>query len=320
MREAAFVKQNLNRWKSFEALLAEERELSPDKKSELFVQLTDDLSFSRTQYPDSETTRYLNHLSSKIHQQIYKNKREDRKRFVTFWVYEVPRLMNIMRKPVLYSFMVTLIGLAIGVISTLGDKTFVRLILGDAYVNMTLENIHNGNPLGVYGSGDQLTMFLLITFNNIKVSFMAFAYGLVFSVGTAFILLENGIMLGAFLTMFYQKHLLLDSILGVMLHGTLEISAIIIAGGAGFRMGNSFLFPGTYSRMESLKRGARDGIKIIMALIPIFMVAGFIESFITRYTQMPVLIKVVIILISLCFLFFYFFVYPLRLQRHDSKN
>src|SRR5882672_336076 len=102
MREAAFVKQNIARWQAFEKLLSERGLESPDKKSEIFIQLTDDLAFAQTQYPDSETTRYLNHLSSQIHQQIYKNKKEDQKRFITFWTQELPALFATLRRPFLY--------------------------------------------------------------------------------------------------------------------------------------------------------------------------------------------------------------------------
>ena len=320
MREAAFVKQNIRRWQDYEKLLDGDGVIAPDKKSEAFIQLTDDLSFAQTQYPESETVRYLNHLCSRIHQQIYKNKKEGRSRFITFWTRELPALMATLRKPMFYSFIIIMVGMGIGIISTLKDDTFVRLILRDGYVNTTLENIRNGNPLGIYGNGDQLDMFFTLTFNNIGVSFLAFAYGLLFSVGTGYILFENGVMLGTFFTLFYQHNLLFDSILVVMLHGTLEISAIIIAGGAGLRMGNSFLFPGTYSRLDSFKRGANDGLKVVMGLMPLFIVAGFIESFITRYSSMPVLLKAMIIGSSLFFVVYYFFVYPLRFQEHVSKN
>jgi uncharacterized membrane protein SpoIIM required for sporulation len=320
MREAAFIKQNMSRWRELENEL-DEGGLSPEKKSSFFIQLTDDLSFAQTQYPESETTRYLNHLSSKIHQQIYRTKSEQGRRFITFWSEELPDLFASLRKPFLYAFLITMVSMGIGVISALNDDTFVRLILSDGYVNMTLENIAKGDPLGVYGGSDQLTMFFFITFNNIRVSFMAFSFGLLLSVGTGYILFNNGVMLGVFLTLFYQHSLLLDSVLVVMLHGTLEISAIVIAGGAGLRMGNSILFPGTYSRLESFKMGAKDGLKVVMGLIPVFMVAGFVESFLTRYTTMPLPLKLFLIFGSLSFIIFYFFAYPIiRKNRRDAAT
>ena len=83
MREAAFVKQNLDRWKAFEQLL-DSSNPDPDDLADLFVQVTDDLAFSRTQYPKSKTTVYLNTIASRIHQEIYKNKKEDKNRFLAF--------------------------------------------------------------------------------------------------------------------------------------------------------------------------------------------------------------------------------------------
>ncbi len=314
MREAAFIKQNATRWQDYEKKILQ-GDLSPDARADLFIQLTDDLSFAQTQYPNSETTAYLNQLASRVHQSIYKTKREEKNRFITYWTQEVPLLFASLRKPMFYSMVITFIATAIGAISALQDDTFVRLIMGDAYVNMTLENIKEGNPTGVYASSDQLDMFFRITFNNIRVSFNAFALGILFSFGTGYILFQNGVMLGAFFTLFYQHNLLADSILVVMLHGTLEISAIILAGGAGLRMGNSILFPGTYSRMESFKAGAKDGLKVVMGLMPVFIVAGFIESFITRYADMPTAIKATIILVSLSFIIYYFFIFPVIISK-----
>lgn len=314
MREAAFVKQNSSRWQDYEKKI-QAGELTPDTREDLFIQLTDDLSFAQTQYPNSETTAYLNQLASRIHQSIYKTKREKQNRFITYWTHELPMLFATLRKPMFYSLVITLIATAIGALSALKDETFVRLIMGDGYVNMTLENIKEGNPTGVYASSDQVNMFFLITFNNIRVSFTAFAMGIFFSFGTGYILFRNGVMLGAFFTLFYQHSLLADSILVVMLHGTLEISAIILAGGAGLRMGNSILFPGTFSRLDSFKAGAKDGLKVVMGLMPVFIVAGFIESFVTRYANMPTAIKGAIILASLGFIIYYFFILPILMTR-----
>ncbi len=320
MREAAFIKQNATRWQDYEKKILQ-GDLSPDARADLFIQLTDDLSFAQTQYPNSETTAYLNQLASRAHQSIYKTKREEQNRFITFWTQEIPLLFASLRKPMFYSLVITLISTAIGAVSAIQDETFVRLIMGDGYVNMTLENIKNGNATGVYGSSDQVNMFFAITFNNIRVSFYAFAMGIFFSFGTGYILFRNGVMLGAFFTLFYQHNLLADSILVVMLHGTLEISAIILAGGAGLRMGNSILFPGTYSRLDSFKAGAKDGLKVVMGLMPVFIAAGFIESFVTRYANMPSVIKGTIILASLIFIIYYFFILPIILsKKYGTEN
>lgn len=317
MREAAFVKRNQARWQAIEQTLQTPRP-HPDRLAEIFIQLTDDLSFARTQYPNSRVTQYLNSLASKIHLEIYKNKKEDRSRFIAFWKYEVPLLLYQSRRQMLYAFIIFMLAGIIGAVSAIYDETFVRLILSDAYVNMTIENIRNGNPMAVYGNMEQADMFFAITFNNIRVSMIAFVAGLFFSIGTGFILFQNGIMVGAFLSFFYKEGLLAHSLSVIMLHGTIELSSIVIAGAAGFVMGNSFLFPGTYPRLYSFKEGVKRGVKIVMGLIPLFMLAGFIESFVTRYTFMPVLLKVLIIGLSALLILYYFVFYPTKLARHAN--
>lgn len=319
MREAAFVKLNMARWQEYEQLLKSGAPLLPDKKAAMFIQLTDDLSFSRTQFPESETTHYLNHLSAEIHADIYKNKKEDRTRFITFWTREVPVLFSRLLRPLLYAFLIFGVAAAMGSISVLNDDTFIRLILGDGYVNMTQENIAKGRPLDVYANSDQMDMFFWITFNNIRVSFTAFAAGVLLSVGTGLVLFFNGIMVGAFFTLFYQNNLLVDAVFVVMLHGTIELSAIVIAGAAGLHMGNAILFPGTYRRYDAFRQAALEGLKVIMALMPFFILAGFIESFVTRYADMPMALKATLVFASLLLILFYFFIYPLRL-RYESKN
>lgn len=294
------------------------QQLHPDRLAEIFIQLTDDLSFARTQYPNSRVTHYLNSLASKIHLEIYKNKKEERNRFITFWKYEVPLLLHQSRRQLLYAFIIFMLAAIIGAVSAIHDETFVRLILGDAYVNMTIENIKNGNPMAVYGNMEQTDMFFAITYNNIRVSMVAFVAGLFFSIGTGLILFQNGIMVGAFLSFFYKEGLLAHSLSVIMLHGTIELSSIVIAGAAGFVMGNSFLFPGTYPRLYSFKEGVKRGVKIVMGLIPLFIMAGFIESFVTRYTFMPVLLKVLIIGLSALLILYYFVLYPSKLARHAN--
>jgi len=222
---------------------------------------------------------------------------------------------------IIVSFSIFFLSMLIGVVSSAGDSGFVRLIMGDSYVNMTLENIDKGDPMAVYKQMNGVDMFLGITFNNIRVSFFAFMMGLLVSFGTAWILISNGIMLGAFQYFFHIHDLLFESILVIWIHGTLEISAIIIAGAAGLVLGNSIMFPGTYSRRQSFMIGSKEGLKIIVSLIPIFIVAGFLESFVTRYTGMPVFLSSAIIIGSLFFVIWYFIIYPTKVyNKLEAEN
>ena len=310
MRESLFVKRNTDKWKAIE----QNPSRNPDELTERFVELTDDLSYARTFYPDSNVTRYLNGLAAQMHRGLMQNRRDDRSRFVTFWKYELPLLFRESHKLLAVSAGVFLIACVLGWVSAAHDNTFVRLILGDQYVNMTLENIKKGDPLGVYDSSDQATMFVQITLNNIYVAFRTFIFGLFASFGSIAMLFYNGVILGAFQYFFYERGLLLDAVLKIWIHGTLEISAIVIAGCAGLTLGNSLLFPGTFSRVDSFKRGIKQGLKIAIGLVPIFVVAGFLESFVTRLTLPPV-VSGSIILVSAAFIIWYFVLYPITLNR-----
>jgi len=318
MKEAAFVKHNKPRWEEFERVVQRQQKADPDRIAELFIQVTDDLSFARTKYPNSRTVKYLNAIASKIHTEIYKNRREDKNRFVTFWKYEVPEVMGETQKPLLYAFVIFVIAGVIGAVSAYYDDTFVRLIMGDGYVNMTLENIKNGNPTKVYAGESELMMFFSITWNNIMVSFRVFVFGVLASIGTGFYLFYNGLMVGTFIMFFATEQQLSQAFPVIMLHGTIELSSIVIAAAAGFTMGNSLLFPGTYTRLTSFKMGAMKGLKIIMGLVPFFILAGFIESFVTRYAFMHWSLKAGIIGLSAVLMIYYFVIYPIRLKRNGK--
>lgn len=320
MKEITFLKQNADKWQQFETMIATKGTANPDVMADLFVQLTDDLSYSKTNYPKTKTTQYLNSLTARVHQEIYKNKKEKKSRILSFWKYELPFIFKNTHKQLLYSFLIFAVAMLVGVVSSAYDDTFVRLILGDSYVNKTLDNISKGDPMAIYKSMNQVEMFLMITVNNIFVSFVCFVTGLFFSFGTGFFLFKNGLMLGSFQYFFYSKGLLLQSVLVIWIHGTLEISAIIIAGSAGLVMGNSILFPGTYSRGVSFVKGAKQGIKIMVGLVPIFITAGFFESFVTRYSQMPMWLSLTIIGSSLTFIIWYFIIYPIQLNRQVNST
>jgi uncharacterized membrane protein SpoIIM required for sporulation len=315
VREVAFVKQNADNWKRFEEILQSKDIHNPDEIVTSYIQVIDDLSFARTYYPTSVTYKYLNELSAKVHQSIYKNKKENKSRIITFWKTELPALFYHSRKEFFISFLVFIIAASIGVVSAANDDTFIRLILGDGYVNETLENIKSGHPLAIYSSMPPLVAFILIALNNIKVALSTFASGILLSVGSIIMIFYNGVMVGSFQYFFFQYGALQESLLTIWLHGTIEISVIIIAGCAGIVMGNSILFPATYSRLQSFKKGANHGLKIVIGTVPFFIIAAFIEGFITRYSRASRIFDVLLIFLSLTLITGYFLVYPAILNK-----
>jgi uncharacterized membrane protein SpoIIM required for sporulation len=320
MREAAFIKKHQEKWQQFEDVLSKKVSVSPEQLSDLYIEVTDDLSFAKTFYPNSKVVAYLNGVAATAHLKIYVTKKESKNRFISFFKTEFPLAFYHHQKQLLIAFSVFLFFAIIGAFSAANDVDFVRLILGDNYVNMTLENIAKGDPMAVYKKQAEMDMFLGITINNIRVAMMAFVLGIFFSLGTLFVLMQNGIMLGSFLYFFYDKDLLWESSRTIWIHGTIEIAVIIIAGCAGMVLGNGLLFPKTYSRLESFKKSIKAGLKIMVSTIPFFIIAGFLEGFVTRHTEMPDWLAIFIILTSLSAIVFYYIIYPIRITKKLRKD
>lgn len=320
MREAAFVKQNKDKWLKFESLLQNKKTVSPEVLSSIYLEVSDHLSYAQTFYPNSNTVIYLNEIASSAHQRIYSNKKESRNRFLSFYLREFPSQFYAFQKQLLLSFIIFLLFAAIGAFSAAHDASFVRSVLGDEYVNMTLENIANKDPMAVYKEMSSSDMFLGITLNNIKVGLMAFSLGILGGLGTIFILMQNALMLGSFQYFFFDKGVFWESVRTIWIHGTIEISVIIVAGCAGLVIGKSILFPNTYSRLRSFTMGVKNGLKIIMSTIPFFVVAGFLEGFVTRLTEMPGWLSVAIITASLGLILFYYVYYPIYLHKKQLKS
>ncbi len=314
MREGQFIKQNLERWEKYQ----HETE-DPDEVAKRFTYLVDDLSYAKTFFPYGNTIRYINGIAANIYLSIYKNKKEKKTRLITFWTTELPLILSKHHRILLFTFLFFISFVLIGVFSAYNDQTFVRSVLGDGYVDMTERNIANGDPFGVYKGGNPLAMFLYIAFNNIRVAFLCYSMGIFAGIGTLYFLFKNGLMVGVFEYMFFHHNIGLQSILVVFVHGTLELSAIVIAGSAGLIIGNSLLFPGTYTRLQSLQFAAKDSVKIIVSLVPIFLIAAFFEGFVTRHTGMPLWLSISILLSSASFITWYFVIYPLRVKRSVEK-
>lgn len=315
MRESTFIKRNLPRWKKYQ----EEPTNDPDEMAERFTSLLDDLAYAKTFYSFSKVTGYINSLAANIYQLIYGNRKEKDGRVKNFFVYELPLIFRKHHRLLLFTFIVFTLFSVIGAFSAAHDETFIRGVLGDEYVSMTDRNISNGDPFGVYKDNNELLMFLGIAFNNIYVALRCFVGGIAAGLLTLYFMVENGIMLGSFQYYFFARGLGWQSVLVIWIHGTLEISAIVMASCAGLVMAGGLLFPGTRKRLDSVKKAGKEGVKMMVSLVPVFIVAAFLEGFVTRHTGMPIYLSISILTLSLAFILGYFVIYPIRLSRKGYK-
>jgi len=180
VREGLFIKRNIDKWKQYQYEPAND----PDEMAGQFTELVNDLGYSKTFYPHSRVTQYLNGLASRIYLGIYRNKKEESSRIGRFWKKELPAVVYRYRREILYSFLIFILFAVIAAFSAAHDESFVRGVLGDGYVDMTEDNIAKGDPFGVYKQDNQVAMFLAIALNNIRVAFLFFISGFLLGLGT----------------------------------------------------------------------------------------------------------------------------------------
>lgn len=311
LREGLFIKKNKARWEKIQ----QGTSTDADETAKDFVQLVDDLSYAKTFYPGSRVTRYINALASKIYLGIYQNRKEDRNLLLYFWKYNVPLTVYKHRRIMAFAFFIFFLFYTVGFFTANENPAFVREVFGDSYVDETESNIAEGNPFGIYQGGDPFFMWIGIMINNIIVSFMYFGKGILLGIFSLKELGKESMRVGVFHYMFASKGHGIGFLLAVMIHGLLELSAIVLACGAGVVMGISYLFPGTRSRLDAFKTGVKDGVKIVVGLIPVLMVAAFFEGFVTRHYKMPLFLNLLFLFLCAAFAVYYFFVYPVRLNR-----
>lgn len=313
MKESDFISQNRDKWRK-----ADLPNLTiTEDYYDLYNEVSNDSAYAQTRYKNRSVRVYLNHLLVKLQGKII-NKRKDREdSLLYYWKYQVPKAMHESRFHLLLCFIIFSFCMLMGYYSSMSDANFFEEFFGSRYTTTTIQNIEKGDPLAIYKDEDAMSMFLSIGFNNLKVGFFAFALGCLFGIGSLFMMIINGIMLGAFMEFFISKGLAAEFTFTVWMHGTFEIAMLIIVASAGFTMGYGLIQKGHYSRLQSFYRSSRRGITILVATVPFTILAALIESFITRYTEIPNVVRGSFIITCFLVTLWYFVVYPLYLAKRN---
>ncbi len=324
MREALFIKKNADKWQEHQHLQTDD----PDEQAERFITILDDLAYAKTFYPQSKVTKWINGIAAATYQKIYQNKKEKYSRLAAFWKTELPMVMYKHRKVLYFTFGLFMLFVALAVWSSTEDYKFVGGFLSEGYVQMTEENISNGDPFGVYRDGDKFSMFARIMFNNMLIFFLQYTGGILFGLGTLYWVFKDGLLIGTFQSLFFLKGIGWKSVMVIWMHGTIEISCMILSSMAGFILAKGLMFTGTYSWKESFKIHAKDSIKLIIALIPLTVLAAFIESYITYLmsnafdndsnASIPVWLGAVLLIGMMGGVVWYFVIYPFKVAKHSA--
>lgn len=266
-------------WERLAALAAEPpRRLGRDELRELallYRQVANDLSVVRQDETARSTAHMLNQLLGRTHNVIYSTRRPSVYGVLTFLSYDYPRHFRRLLPYTLAAVALFAAGLLLGSILTISRHGFMESFLGPRMV----ETIHRREMWthSIVGMKPQASSRIMT--NNLTVTFITFAAGITAGLGTLWLIFFNGLLMGVIATACQQAHMSRDLWSFVCPHGSLELPAIFIAGGAGLRLASGMLFPELYSRRDSIARAGGEAIRLLAGVIPMLVVAGTIEGF-----------------------------------------
>ena len=320
MTEEHFKESNQLNWGLYEYMLESWREHTPNELGQAYLSVCSDLAYAQSHYPDTPLCRYLNALALQFHHILYRRQPQRWAELIHFFCHTVPMSFYKSRRYLLLSLMLLVLGEAVGIISQNLDKDYFEWFFGSEYYSVTMSNIRKGNPMGIYGMCSEVSMYFDIAFNNIKVGIIYFISGILTPFYVVYQTIMTGVMDGCFTTFFFQNGCGTESLVAPNEHGSLEIPAIIVCSAAGMRLGMGWFFPGKLTRMRALVNSAEESCVMMLAMIPVFAVAAFIESFITRHQEWPMYVRLLFVFGGLMLSVYYIVVLPLQIKRKEGKR
>lgn len=242
-----------------------------------------DLAYAQTHYPGSETIAYLNRLVAFAHGELYGTPPRRLRVAWDFLIAGYPRLIRKNWRAVAISSAVFMVASVLGFSLAFTNYPLARVLLPAEYRDSIGDSIERG---GNEGSNEEMAELApvfsaYITSNNIQVSLLAFAGGMTFGALTTYALTMNGLLLGVLAGMFTKGGGALGFWALIVPHGALELPAIMLAGAAGLVLARALLFPGDLTRADALRANSGDAVRLVTGAIPLFIIAGLIEAFLT---------------------------------------
>jgi len=243
----------------------------------LYRQSAADLAALREDAGSEHFARYLNQLLARAHNTIYSANRASPSAVVEYFRYTYPRIFRQNLGYCLAAFLIFLGSAIVGVALTYHNPDFKVKILGPQMVE-TIDR-HEMWTHSIVGIKPVASSAIMT--NNMGVAFMSFAAGITGGAGTIYMMIFNGLLMGVIGTACWFSGMSLQLWSFVAPHGVLELPAIFIAGGAGLRLAYGLLFPGFLPRGESVARAGTEAVKLLLGTIPILVIAGVIEAFVS---------------------------------------
>ncbi|MGO9336149.1 MAG: stage II sporulation protein M [Terracidiphilus sp.] len=252
----------------------------------LYRQVAADLSVLRQDSTARTYAVHVNQLLARAHHIIYSGRKTNLRTLFLFLRDEYPAVFQRQIGYVLASLAVTIAFGVLGAVLTTARPEFMRHFVGPEMIatmerhQMWTESIVSIAP----------TESSHIMTNNLSVSFVTFAGGITFGLGTFYYLVVNGMMLGVIAAACHQYGMSIPLWSFIAAHGSLELPSILIAGGAGFRLGHAMLFPGNLRWKDSVAQGGLEATRLVSGIIPLLVIAGCLEGFFSP-SHAPVWLK-----------------------------
>lgn len=280
-----WLEKRQSHWKRLEQLLDQVQKdglrsltrLELQELGLLYRQAAADLSALREDPTGKSYARSLNLLLSRAHNIIYAGEKSSARGIVYFYRHTYPQIFRDNLKLITIAFLVFVVGGLAGMLLALTRPDYMRLILPPQMLE-TIDH-HKMWTESVVSVAPAASSRIMT--NNISVSFIAFAWGITAGAGTILSMFFNGLLIGVVGTACWLNDMSLSLWSFVAPHGVLELPAIFIAGGAGLRIAQGMLFPGLLSRQDSLAKAGGEAVRLLMGIVPILIVAGSIEGFIS---------------------------------------
>jgi uncharacterized membrane protein SpoIIM required for sporulation len=243
----------------------------------LYRQMASDLATVREDVTSNQLSFYLNQLLGRAHNLIYMGHKQKISGIVRFYTQTYPQVFRETFRQTLLAFLIFAVTALASWAVTIHDPTFAHRLLGPQMMDtiekkeMWTQSIVTIKPLAASS----------IMTNNLSVSFATFALGITAGIGTIWMMVVNGMLIGVIGAATWHAGMALQLWSFVAPHGVLELPAIFIAGGAGLEIARGMLFPGLLPRRESLARAGGRAARLVLGIVPMLIIAGIIEGFVS---------------------------------------
>lgn len=248
-----------------------------------------DLAYAQTHFAASHTLEYLNALVGQAHAELYGSSPRSVASLWHFLSVGYPRLVRSHWRDVALSAALLFGAVALGYLLAHVNYPLARLFVPEILRDGVGDSIEQGTQVSDIQATLAPVLSAGITANNIQVSLLAFAGGMTFGVLTVYALVQNGLLLGVLAAVFSKAGESLYFWSLIVPHGALELPAIVLAGASGLILGRALVSPGDLPRMASLRAASPEAVRLVLGAIPLLVIAGFVEGFLTPAPIDPLL-------------------------------